>query len=157
MDTATRHMTGTQYREHVGGRPVHALYAGPDVVVTYRWLSIRGQRYRVADLHDVVYTRGPVHSGVFLMLALAGTAALLAVPVALAGASPEQLFALAATVLAPCAAAVTVARRFPPEHELRAWYHGVRVTLYASRDRRRFGQVGRALQRAIEAVPRDLF
>jgi hypothetical protein len=52
----------------------------------------------------------------------------------------------------PCLVATFCAYRWPPRLHLFAEYRGSIVTLFSTRDEREFGQVARALQRAVEAA-----
>jgi len=128
------------------------LYASPTIVVTSRWLSRQGQRYDVASLSRAVRVRGPLHSGVFTALTISLANALLFLPAAVLAGS-VSLFAVGLiAMLLPCPVAWVYLRRWPPQRELWAHYRGSAVCLFASRDEREFGQVSRAVQRAMEAA-----
>jgi hypothetical protein len=128
------------------------LYASPSILVTSRWLSRHGQRYDVATLTDAMLVRGPLHAGVFVALFVSLAGALLFLPAAvLAGSVPVFAVGLIAMFL-PCPVAWLYVHRKPPQRELWAQYRGVAVCLFASRDEREFGQVSRAVQRAMEAA-----
>ena len=58
-------------------------------------------------------------------------------------------------LLIPCLVGVVCAQRWPAQYELLARYRGGQVTLFTSRDEREFGQVARAVRRAMEATPSD--
>jgi len=139
------------------------LYVGPEIVVTWNWLLVNGQRYDVADLSGASRSRGPLHPGAYSALFIAAVDALLFVPIvllagmdaAVVAGSGAVVFAAAAAVIAPCFVAWVCVQRWPRRRELWARYRGAHVCLFTSRDEREFGRVSRAVQRAIEATPRN--
>ena len=129
------------------------LYATPDLVVTRRWIYTHGRRYQVADLERVVRTRGGLHPAAQGALVVAALEIAAAVPImTMVGALAAWAMA-AVAVLVPCLVAVVSAHRWPPRQELWAYHRGSRVALLKTRDSLVFGQVSRALQRAIESRP----
>jgi uncharacterized protein DUF6232 len=76
------------------------------------------------------------------------------VPIAMVDGGTTMLLVAAGAVLVPSLVASVCQRCWPPRQELLARHHGKIVSLFASRDEREFGQVSRAVQRAMEAVPR---
>jgi hypothetical protein len=134
---------------------VPTLYLSPTIQVTQRWLARHGRRYDIANLSDAVVVRGPVHYGVFVSLAVALASALLLLPAALLLSSASLFAAGLIATLVPCPIAWGCLRRWPPRRELWARYRGAAVCLFLSRDEREFGQVSRAVRRAIEAARRD--
>jgi hypothetical protein len=135
--------------------PATALYTGPGIVVTRRWLIGPGYRYPIAQLRGAVRTQGRRHPSVSAAMFIAGVNVLLLVPVAVVDRGAPMLLMAAGAVLVPCLVAWVCQRWWPPRQELLARHHGGTVHLFASRDEREFGQVSRAVQRAIEAVPRE--
>jgi len=129
------------------------LYTTPNLIVTQRWIYTRGHRYQVADLQQVVRARGRLHPAAQGALIVAGVEATAAVPImAMVGSVAGWLMA-AVAVLVPCLVAAVSAHRWPPRQELWAFYRGSRVALLKTRNGIVFGQVSRALQRAIESLP----
>jgi hypothetical protein len=130
-------------------------YRGPTVRVTHEVFEVwspRPQRYAIADLRDVHVVRGRPDP-----LALASAAA---TGVVLAGVAASWPFLhsagawLVATALIAVPAAMGGAcwRINPPEWALRATYRSYQVELFRCPDARVFGQVRRALMRALEEV-----
>jgi hypothetical protein len=136
---------------------VSPLYFRGDVVVTWRTFCAHGRRYEIAALRGITRTRRALGAAVTALLTVATAEAVVAIgAVSLFGATRSVLMMAAPAVLAPCAIAVVFTAVRPPRHELRATYRGAPVVLFASRDEREFGRVSRAVQRAVEAVPRPL-
>jgi Family of unknown function (DUF6232) len=126
----------------------HTLLITNDVVEMW-WPSY--QRFRVNELHglyvfrdvaDPVVVRG-IGASAVMLAATAATWQFVH--------SPLVLLVGALVVLAPVVAGGACMRTRRPPWELRAMYQGVDVQLYSSRDALTFGQVKRALVRAIEA------
>jgi hypothetical protein len=134
---------------------VPTLYVSPTIQVTQKWLARHGRRYDIANLTDAVVVRGSVHYGVFASLAAALASALLLLPAAVLTGSPTLFGAGLIATLVPCPVAWGCLRRWPPRRELWARHRGTGVCLFMSRDEREFGQVSRAVRRAIEAARRD--
>ena len=129
-------------------------YRGPTALITDRVLEVwspHRQRFAIADLYDVHVVRGgadplavgPARITAGVAVLIAASWPLLRTPVAwlvaIAFLAASGIVALVCWRLARC------------EWELRATYQGYQVQLYRSRDLRVFGQVKRALNRALEA------
>ncbi len=137
------------------GRPATVYYRQHGIVVTGGHFAAGGYRYEVPDLRDLMYSRGSAHPGVPVGMVIAVIDAVVAVPFVGAFGTP-LVWALAIVALAvPCLVALVCSRRWPPRYELVARYRGHQVTLLATRDEREFGQVSRALRRAVEAAARN--
>jgi hypothetical protein len=135
-------------------RPVTLYYRRNGVQVTSRHLSVGGERYELAELTEITRTRGTVHPGVVVGLVTAGAEAVILAPLGqvmgMVGVPVAWLLAGIA-LLIPCVVGFVCARRWPAEYELIGWYRGHQLALFATRDEREFGQVTRALCRALEA------
>jgi Family of unknown function (DUF6232) len=133
-------------------------YRGPAARITDKALEVwRPTRYSYAihELNEVsiVESRGPVPGTrvVFASCGLAAFAALVAVvgwPVF--GDAPISVVALVAMIGA-AAVAGCVRRPHAARYELWAIYRGQEICLFRTTDAQTFGQVRRALQRAVEA------
>jgi hypothetical protein len=51
----------------------------------------------------------------------------------------------------PCLVGLFCARRWPAQYELLASYRGRQIVIFTTRDQTEFGQVSRAVHRAVEA------
>jgi hypothetical protein len=129
-------------------------YHRSDVLITdevFVWSTTPPRIFPVRELHQVTLVRGDLDPSRSVSAHAAGGALVLVV------ASWPMLdhpaaFAAAALVLAiPTAASITCWRMRPRHWELRAIFHGHEVVLFASANETTFGQVARALRRALEA------
>jgi hypothetical protein len=129
-------------------------YRGPSALITHQafevWCPYR-QRFAIAELYDVHVVRGGADPLAVGTSRVAGVSAL----VAAAGwpflhTTTSWLVALA-FVAVPGVFSGACWRLNRPEWELRATYRSYQVQLFCSRDLRTFGQVRRALTRAVEA------
>jgi Family of unknown function (DUF6232) len=130
------------------------FYRGHTLVITNDVVEVwwpKYQRFAVKDLSEVyvfrdvadpVVARGIGASAVMVVATAASWQFLPSMVVLLIG---------ALTVLAPGVVGAACIRTRRRPWELRATYHGVDVQLYSSRDSLTFGQVKRALVRAMEA------
>jgi hypothetical protein len=134
------------------GRQDTYYYHQRGIEVTNRCLTVGPDRYEVAELDDLMVTRGQRHR--WLTVA-AGTAmvesALIAPLVGVLRGSAIWLVGALAVGIAGAAGIVT-ALYWPPEYHLFARYRGRTVTLFTTQDEREFGQVCRALRRAVETI-----
>jgi hypothetical protein len=146
----------TAYRSPIPTlKSTRTFYDRDGVRVTRDWFVVGDQHYEVASLRDVVRTRGRKHAGFTVSMIIAGTDAVLMLPVlAIVGGAGLLWLEVAAAVLVPALIAVICLHRWPPRQQLWARYRGSEVSLYSTRDAREFGHVSRAVQRAIELVPR---
>jgi hypothetical protein len=136
--------------------PNRALFARPGLVVTWDLLYINDKQYEIAELHDVVKVPRPVSATVTTVVAVSGLegAGFLAV-LAAQGRWWIPMVAAPAVLVAVLGAGVVAARR-PRLWQLRAVYRRRPVLLWSTRDERQFGQVSRAILRAIEVLPLPL-
>jgi hypothetical protein len=133
---------------------MRVYYDGPDALVTethFVWRSNPPRTFAVAELRSVRLTRRHVGlSGLGLVLACAGVAALIMVPGwLLLDATAGRLTLIGVALVA--VTLVTIWRRTVRRWELRAGYHNREAILYSTPDLTRFNQVTRALRRSIEA------
>jgi hypothetical protein len=130
------------------------FYQHGDVAVTNYNFHRGGERYAIADLSDLRLARGALHPGVSISLVIALVQAPLAALVVAVVRTPLAYLLAVAALVIPGIVALVCARRFPPRQQVLARYRGAELTLFASSDEREFGQVVRAVRRALEA--RDL-
>lgn len=130
-----------------------ALYRSDEVVVTWQWLYVHGRRYAIPELRDVVRTRQGVHPAVVVAAVIAAAEAMLTVPIGYAVGTTVAWVTVVSALLIPGVVAAVGAGHLAARQELWASYRGQRVPLFASGDGRVFGQVTRAVNRALEAVP----
>jgi hypothetical protein len=112
------------------------------------------QRFAIRDLHDVRVVRAGPDPLVIVSAVLVGT---LAVGVAICSPflhTPAAWFAAIGVVVIPGVLGGVCWRLYPPQWELIARYQTLQVRLFATRDARTFGQIRRALLRAMEANER---
>jgi hypothetical protein len=129
------------------------FYWGREVLITHDLFVLRGpayQEFKISELDQVHAVPGDLHPARVMISNIA--AALFAVDAAtlplLESASAELV---SGVLLGVCVVvSVACALRAPRVHELRAQYQGYVVSLYESPDRQAFGQVSRALVRALE-------
>jgi hypothetical protein len=134
-------------------RSVVWYYRDADVAVTNHYFHQGRDRYAISELTDLGISRGPAHPSVLISGVIAVVQAPIVVPVVAIVRSP-MVFVLAAILLVvPVCVALVSAHRWPPRRQLLARYRGRDLTLFDSYDEREFGQVTRALQRAVEAQP----
>ena len=117
------------------------FYHQRGVEVTTRYLTVGPDRFELAELGDVMQARGPQHPGVKVGAATAVAEAAVVAP----------LVGVVALII-PLVVGVICAVRWPAEFALIGRYRGREVTLFATRDETEFGQVSRAVRRAIEAT-----
>ncbi|WP_250002283.1 DUF6232 family protein [Actinoplanes sp. M2I2] len=129
-------------------------YDGPDAMITddlFIWRGTPAKSFVVRDLRNVGEARvaaQPASPAAVLAVA-AGTVA--AVGAGWTLLEPPTAYAIGLlAVLVPFAFTVPSMVRRPRGWELHASYRGAVVVLYACGDERQFGQVKRALRRAIE-------
>lgn len=134
-------------------RPVIWYYRGPDIAVTNHHLHTGSDRYPLAELDELGTVRGPAHPAVLISTVIAVAQAPIAVPVVVLVRSPLAFLLAAVLLVVPIVVAIVSARRWPPRLELQARFRGRELVLYGSHDERRYGQVARAVRRAVEALP----
>jgi hypothetical protein len=134
-------------------RSVIWYYRDADIAVTNQYFHRGRERFAIPELTELGVVRGPAHPSVLISGVIAVAQAPVAVPVVAVFRSP-MAFVLAAIVLVvPVVVAFVCAHRHPPVQQLLARYRGRVRALFSTTDARAFGQVTRALQRAIEAQP----
>jgi hypothetical protein len=133
-------------------RPAVSYYRQRGVIVTNHFFCADGYRYEVAQLRGLMRTRGSLHPGAIVGLVTAIAEAVVIVPLVSAVGAPIAWLLMVPALLVPCAVGYVCARRWPAQYELIATYRDREVTLFTCRDEREFGQVTRALQRAVEAT-----
>jgi hypothetical protein len=129
-------------------------FRGPCVVVTDKVFEVRypyRQRFTIRELRDVYVVRsGPDPTAVgATVIALAASVVVAAMWPLLR--SPGAWLVAIAVIAALAMTSGTCWALNPTEWELRATYRGFQVQLFRTRDAQQFGQVKRALQRALEA------
>lgn len=134
-------------------RQVVWYYRGSDIAVTNQHLHTSYDRYPLAELDDLGTVRGPAHPAVLISTVIAVVQAPIVLPVITIVRSPLAFLLAAVLLVVPVVVAFVSARRWPPRLELQARYRGRELVLYSSHDERRFGQVSRAVRRAVEALP----
>jgi hypothetical protein len=125
------------------------FYRHGDLVVTDRTLRVGDREYPLAELSDLRAARGPRDQ---LTGALAAATGAVGVAVALAALHLDLarwVAALAVLLIVGCLLGYRLLRR-PRVHELHAEYRGAMVVLLAEPQALRFGQICRALNRALE-------
>jgi hypothetical protein len=134
-------------------RSVTWYYRGPDVAVTNQYLLTSHVRYELAELAELGVARGPVHPAVLISSVIAIAQTPIVIPVVAMVMSPMAILFAAILLVVPCVVAIVSARRWPPRMELQANYRGRELVLFSSHDEREFGQVSRAVRRAVEGLP----
>jgi hypothetical protein len=131
---------------HVHFRDNHVLVT--DEVFATRWPD--PQRFYVAELEDLHVVQGAVDPLVNSAIHIAATIASVALAAAALLRSVEFWLIAISIVAVAGAVAGSCWRLCSRPLELRATYRGYRVLLFSSPDERTFGQVRRALMRAVE-------
>lgn len=132
-------------------RPEFHYYRLDGIVVTSRYFVNPAARYRIRDLTRVAQSQRPAESGARIGLLTAAVECVILLPALLALRPAVGIPLLVPATLVPVAAGYLHGRRRPPVLELIACHRGQPVTLFASTNRQRFGQVARAVVRALEA------
>jgi hypothetical protein len=134
-------------------RSVVWYYRAAEVAVTNHYFHQGRDRYPIGELTDLGLSRGPAHPSVLISSVIAVAQAPIVVPVVAVLRSPVAFVMAAIVLVVPLCVAFVSAHRWPPRRQLLARYRGRDLTLFSSHDEREFGQVARALQRAVEAQP----
>jgi hypothetical protein len=129
-------------------------YRGACVLITHEVFEVQcpyRQVFAIRDLRDVYELRsGPDPTAVAsTVIALAASVVVAAMWPILR--SPAAWFAAIVLIAGLAIVSVALWAMNPSESELRATYRGLQVQLYRTRDAQTFGQVKRALIRALEA------
>jgi hypothetical protein len=134
-------------------RPVIFYYRSAGVAVTNHHVHTSRDRYALAELAELGMVRGPAHPAVLISTVIAIAQTPIVIPVVTIVRSPLAFLLAAVLLVVPCVVAIVSARRWPPRLDLQARYRGRELVLFTSHDEREFGQVSRALRRAVEALP----
>jgi len=126
-------------------------YPGPRIVVTSRYIENSNGRYLIRDLRFIDQVLVAGHPATKVALVCGAIELGVAAPVAAALGSAIMFCAGFVVAAGVAAAALADGRRNPRWMALRAVHRGHEITLFASRDRREFEQVRRAVIRAVEA------
>jgi len=133
------------------------LYRSPELFITDRLFVVRRgprARYAVAELKNVHVVCAEIRRGGRAVGRYVGALAMLLIIIAVLLDSPVAL-ALALLALGGAAAVGSLASRTHRRTwELRARHRNAEICLFASSDEIKFGQVKRAMVRAIEASER---
>lgn len=133
-----------------------AFYHQRGVAVTDRWLVIHGTRFPIAELHHLERARGPLPSPARRSIHLGLAALLVAAPMALVFSTPAAWAIAALTAAAALGGMMFSCRRWPASYQMWADYRSRPTLLFETRDEQEFGQVSRALIRAVEHRRRGL-
>ena len=128
------------------------FYHQRGVEVTTRYLTVGPDRYELAELADIMQARGRQHPGVKVGAAIAAAEAAVVAPLVGVVHGPVVWLVGVVALVIPLVVGVVCAVRWPAEFALIGRYRGREVTLFATRDETEFGQVSRAVRRAIEAT-----
>jgi hypothetical protein len=134
-------------------RTVIWFYRDVGVAVTNHYFHRGRDKYAITDLTELGVVKGPAHPSVLISGLIAVAQAPIVVPVVAVLRSPIAFVLAAILLVVPVVVAFVCAHRWPPVQQLLARYRGRELTLFSTHDAREFGQVSRALQRAIEAQP----
>ncbi|NJP33072.1 DUF6232 family protein [Micromonospora thermarum] len=131
------------------------LYARPGIVVTVDRFTVGRSSWPVAELTHLHTTRGPhdrvaVRAVVVTGGMVTGVGLLLGFTGGLHRLTAGAYLTLGAVFLLPVLLALAGDRWRPPAYELWGRRRGVDELLFSSDDERQFGQVTRALRRAVE-------
>lgn len=126
------------------------FYREGGIAVTDRWLTIPGQRFAIAELHNLRTVRKAAGAPLMVMSTVMACVAVAAV--AFGGLSQDPALMMGAPVLAtvPLGFAMMSWKLRRRYFALYADYRGVPVQVLGARDERRYNQICRALLRARE-------
>jgi hypothetical protein len=127
-------------------------YRGPLALITEDWFEVRvpqRRRFPIKELSNVHEERSGEPLALRGVGAAGATAAAVAVSLPFLD-PPVFWFGTVAVLVAPCAIGGACWRMNRADLELWATCGGLRIRLFTSRDARAFGQVKRALLRALE-------
>jgi hypothetical protein len=110
------------------------------------------RRYVIRELRDVYVVPPPRDLRTVVTVALAVAVLVGLAVIAPLLRTPQQWLALLVQLIAPSIVGRACWRAEPPQYELLAMYRGSRVQLFCSADAQSFGQIRRALARAIDAT-----
>lgn len=127
-----------------------AFYHQRGITVTDQWLVIHGDRFPIADLHHLQRARGPLPSPARSSLNLGFAVLGVAAPVALVFSTPLAWVIAALTAAAALGGMMFSCRRWPASYQMWADFRSRPTLLLETSDEQQFGQVSRALIRAVE-------
>jgi hypothetical protein len=146
------------HRPHRPHRRTTLYYRAHGVMITSDHFSVageHGEQYELAELTDIAQCRGDRHPGAVVGMIILGVEAVILAPL-LGVVRVPVVWLLGAVALAiPAVVGLVCAQRWPARYELIGWYRGQQQILFTTRDSREFGQVSRALMRAMEARAED--
>ncbi len=131
---------------------VVVFYRRNGLLITDRQVVHGTTRYDVAELTGAVQATGPLHPGARAGALIGAANGVVLGTSATAVGSAAIWFLTVVAVLVPWGVAAAYALRWPRELRLLVDHRGRQVTLLRTRDSTEFGQVARALQRAMEAA-----
>jgi hypothetical protein len=132
-------------------RPSITFYNHGGIVVTDRYLVADQYRYDLAELGDLRQARGSRHPGVMVAMVTAVAEAAFVGPIIGLTHTPVSWLAALIALAIPCVVGIYCARRWPAHFELLADFRGRQIVVFATGNEREFGQVSRAVRRAVEA------
>jgi hypothetical protein len=130
-------------------------YRQQGILVTNHYFAAGNDRYEISQLSGLMRTTGSSHPGIAAGVITAIGEIVIAVPLIGVVRAPAAWLLICVALALPCVigclAHVICTGCWPPRHELLATYQGEEVVLLSTRNEREFGQVTRALRRAMEA------
>lgn len=126
------------------------FYNQRGVIVDDQSLLVNGARFPIADLYCIERGRGPLSPSTRAAMVVALGELLVVTPVAFVFRSPAVLALALLTGLAAAGGVLFCGRRWPASFHLWAEYQHRPTLLFTTWDEQEFGQVSRALLRAIE-------
>jgi hypothetical protein len=126
------------------------FYNQRGVIVDDQSLLVNGVRFPIADLFYIERGRGPLSPATRAAMVVALGELLVVTPVAMVFRSPAIVALALLTGLAAAGGVLFCGRRWPASFQLWAEYRNQPTLVFASWDEQEFGQVSRALLRAIE-------
>jgi hypothetical protein len=120
-------------------------------VITSAHFSVAGEHYEIAELTNIAQCRGDRHPGAIVGMIIVGVEAVILAPLLGVVRTPVVWLLGGVALTIPALVGLVCAQRWPARYELIAWYRGQQRVLFSTRDTREFGQVSRALIRAMEA------
>jgi hypothetical protein len=131
-------------------RRVAVYYDRDGVIVTSTHLTVGTVRFPLDQLSELNKARGSTHPGVVVGIVIALAEPLAVAPLVAVVSTPVAWLVGAIALAVPCLVGVVCAQRWPAQHQLLARYQGCQVIVFSTRDSLEFGQVTRAIRRALE-------
>jgi len=151
-------MSADRVPQHPGGLPdpprrqTILFYRQRGVIVTSRYVTVGDVRYELDELAELMHGRGSIHPGVMVGMVTAVAEAVIVAPLVGAAGAPKAWLLAVVALMVPCLVGLVCAQRWPAQYELLARYRGRQILLFASRNQTEFGQVARAVRKALEAA-----